>query len=797
MSSCLQHVFIIHPLVSFTLTSDHPYLAHPDAICTMPYVYEMFPRDWRQSSFPHDLIPHTLDQCAALHTFPPVAPTFYDRLKEIELAQPQPPATPAPQHCPSSRIAALSDSGQQPSSSSTPGTRRTRHPTAHTHELFLQLGGRVRFQRSTTPIHTFVHNLLSPVFAAMERLSDSRAEVLLLRWHDALRMQEARLWAFASLDSVWPPTPYAQRGPSTTDVTLVSSLPDNEVGITGEILVPSIKQLVHAFFQSNWIDTLSHVVGAAPDVGSGTADIALRRPADWTSQSKPDWDNVEKFVIETKLLSPQDWASLFRALDDDLDEGFKLQYNTRRGYVIDVEGVEGVWCSVLAQITEEFHQNRAKFVLVTDYERYVLFELEDSTTIRVSEALYRDRHAVPDDDVLRADQRDTRTTPMELIFALVMAAKESPNPGIWHDMARVDQAVKHDMASKKGLGQHLGKRRRNDASDASGDTSSAGTPMTLAVTLQSGLYAAGDRPSYSLPLAGLVGGRLKIPASRPDLVATIVPLVSAGALATADACPETSFESDDQPSLCWSSDSDIAALPSVGLTFDEFIGGGRTWDAYAGTLAVALPGGDSARAPVVFKHAETSGLETSAHAWAGYHEWRALLGAIYTEAHVLLRLGVSAPGVAPDLYAMWDDVGEPGRAGAGNTAVPRCHIVMALEDCGHAVARTEAEMRALDAHTKSDIITAYARVHAAGVLHGDVESRHVLRDAKGTIRIIDWEGALIGADADAMQNEMHEVLVMLGLEEEEEEEEEAEAEVGKGYGVEGGEEMGKGDVEVV
>ncbi|GMK56161.1 hypothetical protein CspeluHIS016_0300010, partial [Cutaneotrichosporon spelunceum] len=250
-----------------------------------------------------------------------------------------------------------------------------------------------------------------------------------------------------------------------------------------------------------------------------------------------------------------------------------------------------------------------------------------------------------------------------------------------------------------------------------------------------------------LSLNGVVHATLELPASELELVNAVV------TLSQDTQSPDVSFGSDDSPSLTWSNSppysdaSDSSDSASIQIELTEFLGGGHTWDAFEATLGAGVPGGLLSRIPAVVKHVDLASLQTPEQALLGYPELGRVLDAVDREKRLLRCLTERAPGIAPRPYAVW---------------TVNDHILLATEDCGNTVTTP------LGDDTKREIISAYHRVHAAGVVHGDVQLRHVVRDRHGTLRIVDWEGAYevdtqSPAGRAVIEREMHEVYHMMGI----------------------------------
>lgn len=393
-------------------------------------------------------------------------------------------------------------------------------------------------------------------------------------------------------------------------------------------------------------------------------------------------------------------------------------------------------------------------MVVTDYERYALCTLENMTTVSVSRIFYRDGNDVPAADLnIDSLHAEHEAVVMEVILASIFKATNCPDPtALWADMAVVRRA----FHGKRRLDDHgpggdddelhdppLHKKSSKRGEEPSTSRGPALTSLSLSRTTQ--LFADGDEPNYSTSgLHGTLCGTLELPSTEPELVNSLIAASQEGVL------PNSSFGSEYQQNRPSGSDLSSGSA-SIEIVLGEFIGRGHTWDAFAATMAARLPGGEVFRAPVVMKHVDLSALEDTAQALIGYPELDRVLQSVDREAGLLRYLDKRSPGVAPRPVALWTVAGD--------------HVLLATEDCGDALA---ADPRTLDEPTKRAVVDAYRKVHAAGVVHGDVRPRHVVRDRRGSVRLVDWEGAReVDVDSEsgrtAVEREMSDVLDMLGL----------------------------------
>lgn len=106
------------------------------------------------------------------------------------------------------------------------------------------------------------------------------------------------------------------------------------------------------------------------------------------------------------------------------------------------------------------------------------------------------------------------------------------------------------------------------------------------------------------------------------------------------------------------------------------------------------------------------------------------LHSLWNEMSVLSVAEDLAPGIAPRAIGLW------------SWASKEEQYILALEHCGDVV------VDVADPSTAEQVREAYSMLHAAGVVHNDVQHRHILRDAKGCIRVIDWEAGSLGTPED-------------------------------------------------
>ncbi|KLT38644.1 hypothetical protein CC85DRAFT_21165 [Cutaneotrichosporon oleaginosum] len=315
---------------------------------------------------------------------------------------------------------------------------------------------------------------------------------------------------------------------------------------------------------------------------------------------------------------------------------------------------------------------------------------------------------------------------MEVILALILSAVPSLKPDdLWHDTVAL---IDDPHPTKRKYEESEDEERQGPSRPGKKSTNRMAHPAerhgtsTLTISQGPSLFAAGDAPKYSvLPPDSDIHGTLHVPASELELVERVL------ALGLVTQSSDTSFSSDNAASLslCTSlsrTNESTSSKLSVSIELSAFLGRGRTWDAFEATLAVHQLGAPIARIPAVVKHIDLACLKTAEHLNRGYQELSRVLNAVDRERDLLQLLDERAPGIAPQLYALWR-VGD--------------HFLLAMEHCGRAVT---FDASTLDHETKRAIVRAYGCIHAAGAVHGDVQLRHLTRDRRGALRIVDWEG---------------------------------------------------------
>lgn len=155
-------------------------------------------------------------------------------------------------------------------------------------------------------MRTLTDAVLPAMYDKLDQLDQHQSDVALFFWQSNLLQQEATLWTPVCLPIANPP-PYAERVASQPAVRYEPvqqkfPLPQNENAVTMTILRPVIQALVADLFLHTGLEVTSSIIDEAPAAGPGTSAIGLRRPEDVDEEQ---WLNVQKFLIQVKLLSPE------------------------------------------------------------------------------------------------------------------------------------------------------------------------------------------------------------------------------------------------------------------------------------------------------------------------------------------------------------------------------------------------------------------------------------------------------------------------------------------------------------
>ncbi|ODN80312.1 hypothetical protein L198_07811 [Cryptococcus wingfieldii CBS 7118] len=219
----------------------------------------------------------------------------------------------------------------------------------------------------------------------------------------------------------------------------------------------------------------------------------------------------------------------------------------------------------------------------------------------------------------------------------------------------------------------------------------------------------------------------------------------------------------------------LLSRPDLLVEVLQYLGSGRLWDAYRVKLSSR-----STLSPPQIVVAKICNPYTFTPSDAYYKTPSAAADAIKIELDTLNRLRGVQGEIVPRLYGRWT-----GRYQLPNDEMARLECVM-LEDCGMPFVQSdELELESyyddvvetfptyLSSDVRQQIIESYERLHKQGMLHGDVNARHILRHpVDNRPRIIDFEGAISISEAQATypdydaEAEMERVRWMLRADEE-------------------------------
>ncbi|ODN81151.1 hypothetical protein L202_03243 [Cryptococcus amylolentus CBS 6039] len=195
----------------------------------------------------------------------------------------------------------------------------------------------------------------------------------------------------------------------------------------------------------------------------------------------------------------------------------------------------------------------------------------------------------------------------------------------------------------------------------------------------------------------------------------------------------------------------LLSRPDLLVELHEYLGSGRLWDAYR----VKLSSGSTPSQVVVAKICNLYTF-TLGDAYE-YETPSAAADAIEIELDLLTHLQAVQGEIVPRLYGRWT-----GRCQLPSGGTVRLDCVM-LEDCGRAIVPSDEletwlydgdEVERFPTNLSSDvrqqIIESYEKLHKQGILHVDVNARHILlHPVDKKPRIIDFEGAISISEAQA------------------------------------------------
>lgn len=392
------------------------------------------------------------------------------------------------------------------------------------------------------------------------------------------------------------------------------------------------------------------------------------------------------------------------------------------------------WIPAYYQIAEEFAANHAERILLGNWDQFVILTLLNAHTASITSVFHRDPALSP----TYPPGSPLNPHLIEVILGALLSTGMATDASLWRDLAPVRAAVQADERERRADARRdkLGRGTFDSKGNARTASSSAAASSRTVATL----YAAaewergGGGAQHEGPTLG-EGWVMVAPETVYELIDRLHRLghddIVQGNDADAGTPPLMSTPTQSPPSSPLQASPERLGCEPVSLFLDWYLASGRMYDVYAGRVSIGGTTHDAA-----LKYLNLASFYSEPHCGG------AKLAALDNELDMLARADAAAPGIAPRLLGLWT---------RGRYAQ---EYILALEDCGSPVM--------VDA-VADDVRTAYGRLHAAGLVHADVEPRHVLRDGSGRVRIIDWEAGHVGTPQ-ACEEEQVKVEAMVRLE---------------------------------
>ncbi|WVQ78965.1 hypothetical protein IAT38_001057 [Cryptococcus sp. DSM 104549] len=394
------------------------------------------------------------------------------------------------------------------------------------------------------------------------------------------------------------------------------------------------------------------------------------------------------------------------------------------------------WSRTIPQIFESMERYKSRRIVVSTYDTWTAFEVDEkrSWIVRVGDPVYREGAT--------GDLAAGQLTPLQLAAALTTYSIEEP-----------------PSRSFKAIPQQLHQSRIAPPSPIkdgeSRDLKVEGASATWGV--DAGMYGAKDMGVFPLTVTVPPDRSVETTANSFFTFSTPVPsrtpISEALSARHLRPCPTTRTT----PNSPTPTPTPLSTSASNSNT-------GRLWDAYRAWINA--PGVRAQRVVAkVLKPMIFGGVH--GRDWSSYRSSGAAIAACNNEAALLEGpLRELQGSVVPRRYAAF--VGYI-RASRGYHELGRIHFEV-HEDVGVA-AGDEDGVYGLPLDERLAIESLYLQLHAARVLHNDVEERHIMRRPDGRFALIDFEGAQLveeGESGDAkLRSELAEVRYLLGLDEDE------------------------------
>ncbi|ODO09600.1 hypothetical protein I350_03208 [Cryptococcus amylolentus CBS 6273] len=483
--------------------------------------------------------------------------------------------------------------------------------------------------------------------------------------------------------------------------------------------------------------------------------------------------NSTKLGIERKFdITLRDLFVLFYVL---LRNDIELKVNPSSGKPsVDVleEGdaeLSAAVIAILAQLAQEFHVNKCECINLAVHDFSVTFQLMGRNVAHVSRIVFRDPATAARDirseseltNILSGIRSETQRTE-----AVEMLLEHEP----WEMEAKNSLfAVLVARSGFAGWQAHY----VNSGSTATGGTAFKMFPCpAVAADLHrlQGIDTTHHQSMHRLPYfrwvedptfrvqvsPPLTTDKSGAPPSSPIGPTSSMTAASAGFVVstTEDKEPIRQEPEDLDDLRCKTDHQTVLSLlsrPDLLVELHEYLGSGRLWDAYR----VKLSSGSTPSQVVVAKICNLYTF-TLGDAYE-YETPSAAADAIEIELDLLTHLQAVQGEIVPRLYGRWT-----GRCQLPSGGTVRLDCVM-LEDCGRAIVPSDEletwlydgdEVERFPTNLSSDvrqqIIESYEKLHKQGILHVDVNARHILlHPVDKKPRIIDFEGAISISEAQA------------------------------------------------
>ncbi|KLO06490.1 hypothetical protein SCHPADRAFT_946044 [Schizopora paradoxa] len=768
------------------------------------------------STLPPSLLPSTTRECLTRHIMPPL---FYDVVEETRYSRSVPDDAP-------SQGSGSRGKGKQARPSSQKRTRSsgTRRPFTDACKAFFDaIGGEVTF--------TLDGRLAEDVVEKRVQFNDRHTNdpQFVARWITMLMHAEGRLWEWAA--GPGETVAYEDRTSDPVGAVRPRLVAGGEVAMQSvllngicehaNVIVKDGRILIRKPFDTTFYDW-------AENVASGTADlcIAQREAGERARITTNLLGGILEVVIEIKPgFTTFDFHTLVKRLRLEgrllFKYGEKIQLGSGDVGVKDELHLGQGVAYVLAQIIEELHANKARCLVLTNYDQFLLFRLDGTDRISVSPVIER----VPSPETAPVPSA-IPVTPLTLLVALLLPRVDGDGfPDVqvkWAQTEAVASKVERRRAEATGSAPSAsippGKRRR--AGDSGGPAAASSSPAAPAASgrsagpSSSGGAAAGPGLASEPPSRRHQSAAAPVPPATIDVsVLSNASLVSdclykslhglevaeiarfewlredadrpitptapvLGAVDVANDEPELELEvkaipvsagpfDDGRPA--WKQE-DVAAPGRAGappsspsdrrrggrgrVTLVSFIAHGRLWDAYR---AEYRDDHSNTVHRVVAKIANVGTFDCpDRRDDTGYYLYGSADeadDAIHSEAAAYSGPLAALQGRAvPTCYGLFE-----GRLRLG-PGPPVQYWLLLLEDAGFSI----RSFWMLTHDERERVRELYSELHQAGVAHGDVHPRHVLRDKTGKLSLIDFEGATLNASGEVRSEERAEVDALLG-----------------------------------